>query len=148
MQEQSLHSQLLSNFPGLADSVFSITSPESDSYNCIAWAAGDTDNWWWPSGLNYWPLEVPATDDVDSIVSAFVSLRYELCDSGDLQDGFEKVAIYARDNSVTHTARQLPSGNWTSKLGRSVDIEHEAVEALEGSNYGSVVQFMRRSLAP
>ena len=98
--------------------------------------------------VSYWPLGVPKTDQVDSFVSAFAGLRYELCDSGDFQEGFEKVAIFAKDYLVTHMALQLPSGNWTSKLGGSVDIEHEALEALEGSNYGAVVQFMRRPLAP
>ena len=131
-------------FPRLADSDVSITSPETGEYNCIAWAAGDVDNWWWPRGFSYWPLGIPRTNHLDSFISAFTGLRYELCDSGDYQEGIEKIAIYAKGPSVTHMARQLPSGHWTSKLGESVDVEHEKLEALEGSDYGAVVQFMSR----
>ena len=95
-------------------------------------------------GLGYWPPEVPDNDHIDSFAVAFAGLRYELCDDGDLQEGFEKVAIYAEGQRVKHMSRQLPSGRWTSKIGRNVDIEHETPEALEGSIYGSVACFMRR----
>lgn len=42
---------LTSQFPSLADLGFSKTSPATSSYNCIAWAAGRTDEWWWPTPL-------------------------------------------------------------------------------------------------
>ena len=95
-------------------------------------------------GLGYWPPEVPDSDDLDSFAVAFAALRYEWCDNGELQVGFEKVAIYAEGQTVKHMARQLSSGRWTSKIGRDIDIEHEIPEALEGNTYGSVVRFMRR----
>jgi hypothetical protein len=28
--------------------VWSVTSPADTLTNCIAWAAGDTTQWWWP----------------------------------------------------------------------------------------------------
>jgi hypothetical protein len=34
--------------PGLAKSDYRITSPTDADSNCIAWAAGDSGNWWWP----------------------------------------------------------------------------------------------------
>lgn len=34
-------------FPFLAKEGFTATSPTSTAYNCIAWAAGQTDEWWW-----------------------------------------------------------------------------------------------------
>ena len=37
-------------FPGLRTAPFRITSPADLKYNCIAWAADDTSNWWWPHG--------------------------------------------------------------------------------------------------
>jgi hypothetical protein len=44
----------------------------------------------------------------------------------------------------THAARQLPDGQWTSKLGKYVDIEHSAPEDVAGGVYGEVMQFMKR----
>ena len=44
------------------------------------------------------------------------------------------IAIYCNFNpqlktlEVTHAARQLPSGKWTSKLGDADDIEHNTLE--------------------
>ena len=66
----------------------------------------------------------------------------EFCDDGTLEADFYKVAVYALGRKPTHAARQLDSGNWTSKLGRSVDIEHQ-LEGLEGEEYGKVVQYLR-----
>ena len=70
-----------------------------------------------------------------------------MCGNGSLEDGYEKVAIYARDGELTHAARQLRDGRWTSKLGKYEDIEHDSLEALYGDGYGeygSVAVFMVR----
>jgi hypothetical protein len=45
---------------------------------------------------------------------------------------------------VKHAARQLPTGRWTSKLGKAVDIEHDTPEGVTGPVYGAVVKFLRR----
>lgn len=45
----------------------------------------------------------------------------------------------------THAAKQLADGRWGSKIGQLEDIVHTTVEALSGSDYGEVVQFMKRS---
>lgn len=67
------------------------------------------------------------------------------CDSGDLEPGWEKVAVYAlADDDPTHVARQLESGAWTSKLGDFEDIEHDTPTALEGPAYGTVYGYMKR----
>jgi hypothetical protein len=44
-------------FPGLVGKEYQITSPRDEVYNCIAWAAGVTNDWWWPdkAGQGYWP---------------------------------------------------------------------------------------------
>ena len=33
-------------FPNSVDFPFEITSPETTQYNCVAWALGDSFNWW------------------------------------------------------------------------------------------------------
>ena len=74
------------------------------------------------------------------------------CADGTLEAGFEKVALYASaSGNVTHAARQMPSGAWTSKLGVMEDIEHATLSGLEDDGtqpdgYGRVVQFLTRPL--
>ena len=130
-------------FPRLTDENHRVTSPASPDYNCVAWSAGDTEHWWQP-GL-YWPTAA-AQDDfgIGALEQVFVALGYEDCPGSELEAAFEKVALYGSGLFYTHIARQLPSGAWTSKLGRSEDIEHDHANAVSGGLYGEVVQFMRR----
>jgi hypothetical protein len=44
----------------------------------------------------------------------------------------------------THAARQRQGGGWTSKLGKLQDIEHDTLDSLSGSDYGTIVQIMRK----
>ena len=122
------------------------TSPPNSIYNCIAWAAGRKDNWWWPHRKAYWPLVQRGDDSVSSFEDAFRTLGYGPCSNGDFESGVEKVAIYAIAGRVKHMARLDPNGWWTSKLGREIDILHPSPGELEGSLYGFVVSFMRRNL--
>ena len=84
--------------------------------------------------------------DVAAFVAAFSTLGYEPCTDGTLEDGFEKIAIYRSPSGIQHAARQLSTGKWTSKLGSLEDIEHATPAELEGSEYGQVVQYLRRDL--
>lgn len=134
-------------FPNLIHTHYEITSPATPSYNCIAWAAKDTQRWWWP-GLGapyYWPTGSPTALVVASFIQAFRGLGYEVCPSADLEEGFEKVAIYALNTEPKHSARQLPDGQWTSKLGGSYDIKHATLESVEGNAYGVAVEIMKRA---
>lgn len=59
---------------------------------------------------------------------------------------YQKIGFFSTDNHhCTHITRQLPNGNWTSKLGTSYDIEH-SLEAMEGGIYGNAVFFMEKNL--
>ena len=80
---------------------------------------------------------------MDAFVQAFRTLGYEPCAGADLEEGFEKVAIFALNGVPTHASRQLPSGRWSSKLGVEQDIEHE-VEGLVGTEYGDVGILLKR----
>ena len=133
------------DFPNLTAENHRSTSPATPDYNCIAWAAGDIERWWQPG--QYWPVATPPNDHgIGILEQAFVSLGYENSPSADLEDGFEKVALYGSFLFYTHAARQLSSGNWTSKLGRMEDIEHDDPEVVAGGVYGYVVQVMRRPI--
>jgi hypothetical protein len=135
-------------FPRLRPEGYSITSSESDDYNCIAWAGGDTTRKWDPDPTagRYWPENVPRTLDVESFVQLFaLQGGYSPCESDVLERGFEKIALYiSPSEEVTHAARQLPSGAWTSKLGDWEDIEHKTLSGLESAFYGRVAKILRR----
>jgi hypothetical protein len=135
-------------FPDLARTGYRITSPADTVYNCIAHAAGVTDNWWWPDpdGFDYWPPGVLRERTVAAFIQAFATLGYLPCADGSVEAGWDKVAIYATYEGPTHAARQLDTGLWSSKLGPDDDIEH-ALEGLCGTAYGLVVAFLKRPLA-
>lgn len=133
---------VVAKFPALKQSPFELTSPETNVYNCIAWAAGDDQNFWWPTA--HWPKGVSRKVTRTSFVKAFAKLGYCVCNSSEPEDGFEKVALYEDSNGEpTHAARLLPNGKWTSKLGPFVDISH-SLEGLIGVEYGSPAVFMKR----
>ncbi len=135
----------ISDFPKLERDPFSVTSPADIGYNCIAWAAGSNELWWWPdSGDSYWPPGVPREETVEAFIQAYATLGYERCADGSLETGFEKIAIYANADGPQHAARNLESGRWTSKLGSDEDIEHRTLEALNCDLYGDVVCYLRR----
>lgn len=137
-------------FPGLQTTEYAIKSQETASYNCIAWAAGNVKNPWWPTHLHgyYWPPSVHREETLEGFIDAFRIYGYMPCDGDNLELGFEKVAIYVSgDGTPTHAARQLNSGKWTSKLGDLEDIEHSTLAALEGAIYGRVAQVLKRPIA-
>lgn len=137
-------------FPGLRGVAYKVTSPAQSDYNCIAWAAGDNSRWWWPDEFEqyYWPEEAPRRPALNAFLEAFRTLGFEVCGDPSLEAGWEKIAIYAKeDGSPAHAARQLPDGTWTSKLGNLEDIQHPELEQVSGTAYGRPVLFMRRRRA-
>jgi hypothetical protein len=139
-------------FPALASG--EKTSEATWRYNCHAWGGDRDDAWWAPDGRLpfmptwvrvYWPPGLPQFDlSVENFQNAFATIAFVSCANGELEESSEKIALYVKANRVTHTARQLPSGRWTSKLGRDVDIVHPTPAALEGGVYGHVAGFMAR----
>jgi hypothetical protein len=139
-------------FPRLTSTNHRQASPVDGKYNCIAFAADDTESWWWPTpqpiGGIYWPQGVPREVTLEAFKMAFEQLGYEECLTGEFEAGKEKIAIFSdREGNPTHAARQLASGEWASKLGTNVDIEHDTLEAVGGherSGYGTVALYMIR----
>ena len=97
--------QLRELFPSLAD--FSVTSPQDLRYNCVAWAVGTDEGWWWPTPGFEWPFNRLEDEELATFTTAFNTLGYERCADGTLEDGFEKIAIYqSTSGEVSHVARQ------------------------------------------
>lgn len=133
-------------FPLLKASPYELTSPCTINYNCIAWAAGDNETWWWPDPFNqyYWPEEIPREETIEAFIKAFDKLGYKICKDSTYETGYEKIVIYAKSGGKpTHAARQIDSTKWTSKIGRLYDIEHE-INSLSGDVYGEPIIFMKR----
>lgn len=132
-------------FPNLAGDGLEQTSPEDELYNCIAFAADDTNNWWWPT--DYWPLGAPRLLTLAAFVAAYEMVGYAVCADGTFAATHEKVVIYCDAVGVpTHAARQLDSGHWTSKLGGFWDVRHATPRGVEGPAYGTAVQFLSRPI--
>ena len=125
------------SFPRLPVDGYAITSPPDRRYNCIAWAAGDQTRWWWPdaSECGYWPESASREWTTSAFIAAFATLGYAVCETSELADGVEKIALYVANGRPTHAARQLADGQWTSKCGRAEDIRHP-LQSLAGEVYG------------
>jgi len=139
-------------FPGLRTAPYVVMTPRTNRYNCIAWAAGDDANWWWPTNgpgdvQRFWPTGVRREETLAAFIAALATRGFAPAETDALETGFEKVALFVDGRGVpTHAARQLSTGLWTSKLGDWEDIEHR-LHALEGELYGSVAMLLKRSVA-
>jgi hypothetical protein len=135
-----------SDFPNLIDGVYVETSCYDTRYNCIAWAANDTTSWWQPGW--YWPNGAPSAETIWAYAAAFATRGYVECANPSHEDGWEKIALFAvLENGeliATHAARQLPDGQWTSKLGDFEDITHTTLEAVFCDDYGVDLMYMKR----
>jgi hypothetical protein len=140
--------EIESLFPGLAGTAYRRTSPPDLSYNCVAWAVGESERWWWPdpSGDAYWPTGLSRVESVDAFHALFRQLGFESTDDESSVTGVEKVALFANGGKPTHATRQLPNGNWTRKLGSGEDIEHP-LRALEGREYGRPAAIYQRVIS-
>lgn len=133
-------------FPLLTDSNCRITSARSSVYNCIAWALQHDDRWLEPAATPDFSEDLFEADyPLDVLIRTFENRLYAVCDSESLEIGFDKVALFGREGQWTHAARQLRNGLWTSKLGKSFDIEHE-LHALASGAYGKVQVIMKRPI--
>lgn len=140
-------------FPNLKKRGYRVTSPFDVRYNCIAWAVKDNTKFWWPSMYTYWPESVPMEETVEAFVILFRSLGYEPCVSDEYEAGYEKLALYTDTSGrPTHAARQIHTGQWTSKMGKEKDIVHNTLDALSGTgadekeHYGTAEVIFRKPI--
>jgi len=107
---------------------------------------GRQDRWWEAEGIPgyYWPDSIARDGTVKSAIALFELLGFDICDNGEIEPGYGKVALYGDSGSYTHVARQLENGKWTSKIGRLHDIEHDSLDGLVGQEYGLVINFLKK----
>ncbi|MGH6871898.1 MAG: DUF7689 domain-containing protein [Rhizomicrobium sp.] len=151
---------LMRDFSYLFEVGFVITSYPDKNYNCIAWAADITDKWFDSSKEGKWPNDFKGPEFTD-LIDAYEDLGFKKCNDGSYVEGLQKIAIYAKQGLNTfgfktvfwtHAAKQLDADTWSSKIGKSFDIQHKTAHDLEvgkGNNsdvYGKVYVFMSREL--
>ena len=143
-----MFTDLVALFPNLRTEAYHITSLCTIDYNCVAYAFGDQTQRWEPDPHNiyHWPISKRDLK-VKTWVLAAESLGFTVCKSDAFEDGFVKVAIYAKKGKATHVARQLPDGMWTSKLGDLEDITHTLI-GIVNTRYGEPSTFLKKKLTP
>lgn len=134
------------NFPNLHFRPYYLKSPYNPAYNCLAFAvdredlfmnASEVKGYHWPPGMRQ--------NSMQAWVEIIESYGFALCENGDHEIGFEKVALYAdADGIPQHAAKQRRNGMWASKMGNWEDIEYPHLDALNGEAYGIPVKFFKK----
>jgi len=122
-----------------------------DDYNCFGYAVDDGKSFWThelslTNAGYYWPDGVPRSETIEAYSASFATRGWEVCEDGSLEEGFEKVVLYAKNNGTQpwHASRQLADGTWVTKFGTNADAVHAEVEALTSRALGRPVRFFRR----
>ena len=141
--------RLLGWFPNLSGEDFKIVGVPTPKYNCIAYAADDPDNWWWPYKHGaYWPEHATMSENITSLREVFAELGYKECHDSTFEPGYRKVALYEKHGEMQHAASQTPNGKWRSKIGRGPVVEHTSPEPLTSDSYGQPTIIMRKPAVP
>ena len=141
---------LIANFPKLgSDTNFKVNSPCTGVYNCIAFAMGLTDRWvdTFSAPGHWWPPIAERSESKESLIKAFEYMGYEICDAADIEDGYEKVVLFCKDDSWTHAAKIIANGVEHSKFGIGWDAIHSGNHIFQGSSYGDEYAYMKRKVS-
>ena len=146
---EKIQEDLERRFPNLKRDTYTVSSDDTIIYNCFAFVLGHTlgnlDPH--PGPGNYWPQNITRSVERDIFIQVYAQDGFVPCDNGNLEEGFEKIAIYVDGTEALHASLQLPDGRWTSKLGQLEDIEHRALEVLAGFTgeaYGEIGVYLKR----
>lgn len=149
---------LVNWFPKLkSDPHFSITSPLTDVYNCIAFAMGTQEMWIACANPNgtfaWWPPTVERTMNPQSLINAFAYMGFQQCDNPLPEEGYDKVVLYKtfaediQEYEWTHAAKVFSDNELHSKVGSYKDIHHRDGDIFEGTDYGQEYAYMKRPIA-
>lgn len=125
------------------------TSEATMGYNCIAWAFGDTTQFWWPQDNPdaHWPLDFSGKTVRQAFFELFQHLDWEETDNWTVEQGFKKIALYTNSSGVPkHAAKLLDSGLWSSKIGGYIDISHTE-NCLNGRRYGHIEKVYKKAIS-
>lgn len=142
---------LILDFPNLRlDDRFRINSPRTSVYNCIAFALGLTDRWvdpsvnipghWWP------PLQQSDPYSDKSLIEVFEFFGFTECEDNNIEDGYDKVALFGNDDVWKHAAKIVDENLEHSKFGNCWDAYHKP-ESVFGPVYGYIYTYMKRKVS-
>ena len=86
------------SFPRLASEGYQITSEPNGEYNCIAYAAGETDRWWAHLDGYYWPESANRSALVQSLIQVFNNRgrsNSRICGAIVMLRGYNETALFA-----------------------------------------------------
>lgn len=138
----------LEDWPNLKDGTFEKTSDEGIYQNCVGFVVGIRR--WIDSYSQFWPDDLETGDTPEHYAAFFKKHGFEICADGSLENGTEKLAIYAKGHKYSsqkefkHVAIQQNDGKWKSKMGKLEDIEHPTTKTICCGDYGEAIIFMRR----
>jgi hypothetical protein len=125
-------------------------------YNCMGFAIG-VQKWIEPPaydemGLLFnpdskWPDYISKDTDIDAFIAAAVSYGFEVVESPDWEEGYDKITLYYKTfggKSFGHAARHVAPNLWESKVGRGSDIPHPPRAFDNIPHYGDGRVHMRR----
>lgn len=134
----------LVQFPNSIIEPFSITSPETSQYNCVAWVLGDTEHWWEADEDYLWLDNLNFDNTLSTMQSFFQNFGFEAVNKTNFKNGIEKIALFSEDGIYcSHVAKQISPKLWTSKLGISYDVSHSLI-SMEKGIYGDVVMILQK----
>src|SRR6266540_4162673 len=110
----SIEEYIEAAFPNLQSCSWEITSEPDEKYNCIAWAIGQSKRPWWPNEYGFWPEGVPPEETIEAFVAALQTVGFAIASDASVENGCEKIALFAKNGTPKHAARQLSDGQWTS----------------------------------
>jgi len=116
-----------------------------DKFNCFSFVI-DIYNDWCGASTKIWHNQNDRHSTILNYIQFYSTYNYKICNDDIQEPEYDKIAIYAINNNVSHVCKQF-GGMWRSKLGSNVIIEHK-LEWLSGAdyeNYGDIVVFMKRS---
>lgn len=115
-------------------------------YNCFAYVLDIYDEWHGPTTGSCPIDKIKRSSRIDNITDYFKIFGYELCDNGEYEKDFDKIAIYVKKGFVTHVSRQY-ANKWRIKLGPGYLIEHELkwLTGYDAENYGDIGAIIKRS---
>lgn len=96
---------------------------------------------------SWWPEGVPYDENRESLVALFEYFGFESSDNNVLEDGYDKVALYADEEGWTHAARVISNNTLHSKIGTAWDIHHSDNDLFAETEYGSIFTYMKRPIA-
>jgi hypothetical protein len=143
---------VLELFPAVLPENIKFDGKKNDDFNCVAWAFGATNHFWWPypQAGYHWPASEKIEGSPEAPVEIFDHLLKETLHGTETVDqtpekGFVKLALFttgsveAGNLHSTHLARLMPDGNWSSKLGPSYLVRTGPnIHDMDYGHYGNV----------